>query len=584
MPLPAILEEIIAARGDAFEPNAARQEYLDNRDLWQLYLDLYELDADKIMVLLDRHGNEDDIKYKLRQKMSAVFNYVPMVVRMAINYIYSEAPQIEVNDQQLQSFVDDCDGAGTSLAQYVRQTALPLSLVLGFIDVMVQNPQTPAGMFVTAADVVESADGITPRVLTITPLQRINWSTQPTHEYNWLAFVDQDDEIKDPFARGIPIDATFSAKSDISTPSTAGFQIGDVEFFGSSFIRVSRYLVLDDGQEIKDESGNEVGFWIRSWQEQDSNGSVRWFHDGGFLPTSRVPVATLYYVRSIDHTKRHFGMSKIAMIAILTRKIIQLLSWTDEDVLANLALFVLPGAPPEDTEGNPLPLELHPFKVIWVSNDARVPASLLQGSTDHIRVKMELIDAYTQEILRLAYIIGASAEAERVTSGVQGVVMRNELFMELADLALGCDNFVIDLLALAKAWIDNKDITRGEFLKLNKPTVSFYKGPYSIDPLADVIANTQQMLTMFEKLSPTMMRNLYRQLVMAATSNDNSDRDTIFNEIDRSLSGVIEENATQRALAMAAVAQAAAAPDNTSVAVDATPNNGEFGSATLPGA
>jgi hypothetical protein len=143
--------------------------------------------------------------------------------------------------------------------------------------------------------------------------------------------------------------------------------------------------------------------------------------------------------------------------------------------------------------------------------------------------------------------------------------MRNELFMELADLALGCDNFVIDLLALAKAWIDNKDITRGEFLKLNKPTVSFYKGPYSIDPLADVIANTQQMLTMFEKLSPTMMRNLYRQLVMAATSNDNADRDTIFNEIDRSLSGVIEDNATQRALAMAAVAQAAAAPDNTSV-------------------
>jgi hypothetical protein len=584
MPLPAILEEIITARGDAFEPNAARQEYLDNRDLWQLYLDLYELDADKIMVLLDRHGNEDDIKYELRQKMSAVFNYVPMVVRMAINYIYSEAPQIEVNDQQLQSFVDDCDGAGTSLAQYVRQTALPLSLVLGFLDVMVQNPQTPAGMFVTAADVVESADGITPRVLTITPLQRINWSTQPTHEYNWLAFVDQDDEIKDPFARGIPIDATFAAKSDISTPSTAGFQIGDVEFFGSSFIRVSRYLVLDDGQEIKDESGNEVGFWIRSWQEQDSNGSVRWFHDGGFLPTSRVPVATLYYVRSIDHAKRHFGMSKIAMIAILTRKIIQLLSWTDEDVLANLALFVLPGAPPQDEHGNVLPLELHPFKVIWVSNDARVPASLLQGSTDHIRVKMELIDAYTQEILRLAYIIGASAEAERVTSGVQGVVMRNELFMELADLALGCDNFVIDLLALAKAWIDNKDITRGEFLKLNKPTVSFYKGPYSIDPLADVIANTQQMLTMFEKLSPTMMRNLYRQLVMAATSNDNADRDIIFNEIDRSLSGVIEDNATQRALAMAAVAQAAAAPDNTSVAVDTTPNNGEFGSATLPGA
>jgi hypothetical protein len=247
-------------------------------------------------------------------------------------------------------------------------------------------------------------------------------------------------------------------------------------------------------------------------------------------------------------------------------------------------LFVLPGAPPQDEHGNVLPLELHPFKVIWVSNDARVPASLLQGSTDHIRVKMELIDAYTQEILRLAYIIGASAEAERVTSGVQGVVMRNELFMELADLALGCDNFVIDLLALAKAWIDNKDITRGEFLKLNKPTVSFYKGPYSIDPLADVIANTQQMLTMFEKLSPTMMRNLYRQLVMAATSNDNADRDIIFNEIDRSLSGVIEDNATQRALAMAAVAQAAAAPDNTSVAVDTTPNNGEFGSATLPGA
>lgn len=575
MPLPASLAEILDALGDNFVPNSARAEYLEYRDLWQLYLDLYELDNQKIGALLDKHSGEDQLKYELRQKLAAVFNYVPMVVRMAINYIYSEQPQISVEgNEPLQNFINDCDGNGTTLSQFVRQNGLPLALVLGFVDVLVQNPATPEGMFETAEDVRQAAGTLSPRVLSITPLQRINWSTNPQHEYNWIAFVDNDDESRNPFISGIELDANLIGEPDSNTT-------GELEFAGKSFIRVCRYLVLegdkpDEVVEIRDDAGKAVGFWVKSWQGKDENNRIRWFHDGGFLPTARVPVATLYYSRSIDQKKRHFGVSKIAMIAILTKKILQLASWTDEDVLANLAMFVLPGNPPQDEKGNVKPVQLTPFGVIWIGNDAKVPAHMLQGDTDHIRVKMDLIDKYIQEILRLAYLIGASGQAERVTSGVQGVVMRNELFMELADLALSCDNFTLELLALAQSWISNQDISRAQLVKEINPKVAFYKGPYSIDPLADVIKNSESLITLFERISPLMVKNLYRQLALSALTNEDTDRDDILNEIDDSVDQTIAEDEQQR---QAAIAALGALDQN-----QQPPNNGEFGSATVPGA
>jgi hypothetical protein len=559
MPLPESLATIITTLGENFVPNSARREYVDNRDVWRLYLDLYELDKRKLELLIEAHADEATNKIAFRRKIGAVFNYVPTVIRMAINYIYSEAPIISVSDSRLAAFVSDCDGSGTPLAQYIRQSAFPLALVTGFVDVLVQNPATPDGMFVTAADDAAAAAQVNPRVLTITPLHRINWSTQPTHEYNWTVFVDTDNETTNPFVSGIRISANLAAaESEAGTVQAAGGEAtaGALEFAGRSFVRLSRYLRLetdggDDVLDLRDDDGRAVGFWVRSWQGLDDAGKPIWFHDGGWFPTARVPVATLYYARSIDPDRRHFGVSKIKEIAILTSKIIQLLSWTDEDVLANLALFVFPGQQPRDDNNNPIEYKLTPFGIIYAGKDAPFPPQMLQGETSHIKITMELIDSYIREILRLAYMIGASAEAEKITSGVQGVVARNELFMELSDLALAADGFTMDVLALAASWITNEDVTRAQLIERYKPVVNFKKSGYAVDPLSDIIANTNELLKVFEGLSPTMMRALYKQLAMSALSAEDESREVVFREIDAGFADMLRQREAAREAALA---------------------------------
>lgn len=585
MPLPEALQRIITPLADKFVPNAARREYFDNRPIWRLYLDLYELDGAKLAGLIEKHVDEDPEKYQFRQKLAAVFNYVPMVVRMTINYIYSEQPRITADDAGLQRFIQNCDGSGLPLAQFVRQTVMPLSLTLGFLDVLVQNPATPEGMFVTGADDVDNAAEVTPRVLPVTPLYRFNWSTKQTGEYQWIAFIDLDAEEANPFIPGIPLDP--SAEDKKPEGEAAPANANAVPFAGQSFIRISQYLRLEGNTpnqlvDLRDDAGRAVGFWVRSWQELDDDKKARWYHDGGWLPTARVPVATLYYSRSIDPMRRHHGISKIAMIAVLTKKIIQLLSWTDEDVVANLAIFVFPGNPPKDKDNNVLPVKLTPFGILYMGADAKFPATMLQGATSHIEIKMRLIDSYIREILRLAYILGVSAEAERINSGVQGIVARNELFMELSDIAGALDTFTLDLLALAKSWETNQDISRATLIQQYKPAVSFYKGPYAVDPLGDVITNTEKLIRLFEQLSPTMMQSLYKQLAMAALSNEDAARDQVFSEIDQNFRAMLAERAQQRSALMDSLGAAGGA-DETETNTNQPENNAEIGSGTSPG-
>jgi hypothetical protein len=73
-----------------------------------------------------------------------------------------------------------------------------------------------------------------------------------------------------------------------------------------------------------------------------------------------------------------------------------------------------------------------------------------------------------------------------------------------------------------------------------------------------------------------MVKNLYRQLALSALTNEDTDRDAILAEIDGSVEQSIAEDEQQR---QAAIAALGALDQN-----QQPPNNGEFGSATVPGA
>jgi hypothetical protein len=260
------------------------------------------------------------------------------------------------------------------------------------------------------------------------------------------------------------------------------------------------------------------------------------------LPTREVPISTLYYRKSLDAKRRHFGISKINIIAMLTLKIIQLLSWTDEDILANLALFVFPGKQPKDDNGDPIVVKLTPFKIIYTGDAPTNAASVLQGETSMIDVKLKIIDIYVREILRLAYMLGASAEAEKVTSGVQGVVARNELFMELGDLANGLDAYVRNILKWAAATATDQPEV------IDPPVqVSYYKGPYALDPLKDAIDAATKLIAVFERISPEMTRDVYKQLAAATLYNEDARRAEIFDDIDKGFDAEMQRRATLEA-------------------------------------
>lgn len=538
MPIPAPLRSAINAMGEKFDPAATRQEYVDTRDTWRLYLDLLEMDATKLPALIEKHSAEGDDKFQLRQKLAAIFNYVPLIVRMTVNYLHSEQPTYQVDDPGLKDFLGNCNGAGMSFASYVRREVLPLALTLGWVDVLIQNPATPDGMFETAADEAGAAEPLTPRAFTVTPLQRTNWAAKQTHDYLWVRFVDHENDGDNPF-------------------------VNDARPTDEAYITVSGFA-KNDGRPILTEDGSEAGFWVRSWRDPNDTSKKGWSHDGDWLPTRRCPVATLYYQQSIDPNRRHFGVSKIAMIAMLTKKIIQLLSWSDEQILANLAIFVFPGTPPVDTAGKPIPVSLSPFSVIYVGNEAKIDPRILQGETGHIKIIWEIIDAYVREILRLAYLIGASAESEQITSGVQGVVARTELFQELSDLAGGLDRFAFEVLALVASLNTNTDVTVDDLIATYKPNVNYYKGNYAVDPLADVIKNSLALIDAFQDISPTMVQSVYRQLAGSSLYNEDSSRDAVYAEIQENFARVVaDRKALQNAIVASGNAAAAGAAGNT---------------------
>jgi hypothetical protein len=528
--IPDILAKLLRQLANDFTPDQPRKEYLDHKDIWELYLSLYELDGTKLDVLIDKHDNEDDGKYQLRQKLAAVFNYVPSIMRMVVNYIFTEQPEFAVENEAINQFLANCDGRGTPYPLFVKRSILPLAMLFGFVDVLIQNPATPEGIFVTGADDAAAPPETNPVLFNVTPLQRINWSCREDGDYNWVRIRDDEGETADPFVQQVAIT--------------------------QRYLTITGHVTMSDGAQINDEQGREVGFWISSRQELEDNKTV-WVHDGGWLPMSYVPISTLYYLSSLDPHRRHFGLSKIAMIAVLTKKIIQVLSWTDEDILANLAVFVFPGTQPVDKQGNPIATKIAPWSVIWLGNNVQINPEILQGETSHIEIKMKLIDAYVQEILRIAYLLGVNSDGtQQVTSGVQAIVARNELFMELGDLAGSLDSFTYDVFSKFMAWKLGTDYSISQLLTDIQPRVNFFKGPYAVDPLAVVIANSQSLIDIFSRVSPTMVKSVMRQLAQAALYNEDQNREIVFAEIDRNFDAQVSEENARAAALEAAVQQA----------------------------
>jgi hypothetical protein len=494
MPLP---DNIRALIGPKFNPSRQRADYKTFIDDWKLYRDLTELDRGRLKSLLQKHGeNENEDKWKIRQGLASAFNLIPMILSMTRGYLYSEEPSIDVKDDACERFLADCDGSGTSWVNFVRQSALPLSMAYGWLDILVQNPFIPDG-FVTAADQRDSR--LTPTVFPITPIQRLNWSARSNHEYNWMTFAD------------IPAEPVSAFDSDAKATA--------------SYVTVSAAQLGPNGEQIP-------GFWVRHVGAEG-----KWVFDGDLIPTARAPIATLYYQRSNDPDRRHFGVSKIAMMAVLTLNTIQLLSWIYEDILANLSLLAIPTRdgklPKKEGSDDATPFaDIGAFSVVSYPRDAKGIPQYIQGATAHIKIKMTQVEMNLREIQRLALLIGASGSVQQASSGVQAVVQRTELFQELGDQAGALDVLTLDTLALVKSWETGEDWSRDRLTKEIQPRVSFYKGPFVVDPLPQLILNVNDIARVMGEVTPTLIKVMQKQLAAQCVYADDPSRKIVMEEIE----------------------------------------------------
>lgn len=535
MPIPAAIDKF-RKENKSFNPSAKGKLYTAQEKHWRRYLDLMELDGEKLVGMLEKHGTDEDAdKWAARQALVCAFNLVPSILGMVVDYIFDKPPEITAeSDEDITGFLGDADGAGMSFVELVRQEILPLALAMGFVDVLVQNPSVD-GAIISKADAAKA--GLGPNAVVFTPLQRLDASARPDHSYNWVRYMDESAESTNPFA---PAEKP-------TTYLTLSAAVADV---------------VENAEDAATGSTGETrarAFWVRSFKTKKSGG---WEHDGGFLADDRVPVATLYYRRSIDPKRKHFGVSKIAMIAVLTIKIIQVLSWTDEDILANLPLMAIPtqdGKLPKKSDGSLAIENLTTFSYIAYSAQSGTAPTIVQGDVSHIEIKLRLVELYLQEILRLAKLLGASAEAEQITSGVQGVVQRNELFKELSQISSSLDAFTLDVLALVKTTATDETWTAADVKEKAKASVRFHKGPWTMEPLAVLIADTEKLLRIFQRVSPTMATAVMRNLAMSALSTDDPSRAESIKEIEKMAKVEMERQAKEAEALTAATTAATAA-------------------------
>jgi hypothetical protein len=520
---PALLDAI--EKAPLYNPAERRSVFDGDVDLWKLYQDLTELDQKKLAALVEKHHEkEPEAKYALRQKVAVVFNLVPSILGMIRRYLFGEEPVFDVNDDpDLTSFLHDCDGNGTKFTRYVRDRVLQQAMTFGFVDVLVQNPATSVEVR-TEAD--RAAADLRPRLFTVTPIRRMNWSCQPNDAYNWVTFKDLANERKNPF--GAPVDARLA----------------------ESYIMLGVAGTIDGAGVDADKA-----VWVRS--SLDNRSKSIWSHEAGYFPTSRVPVATLYYTKSNDDDRRHYGLSKIAIMAILTKGIIQVLSWTHEDILANLALYCFPssgGKVPTKEDGTEKISDFTAFTVLWFDKDAKLGPSVLQGNVSHIEIKLKLVEMYVREILRLSHLGGVSGDNQgKEQSGWHAVVNRTELFQELIDLAGALDDFAIDTFALVKSMSSGEDWTRQRVIDELKVQAIWYKGPYTIEPVEQILKDAGAAIQMFRDVSPTMVENQFKRTARAVLYQDDPDLPAVVEEIEAN-SGKALENIRSAALIAEATA------------------------------
>ncbi len=174
-----------------FDPNSYSVAYWRMRNQWTDSLNLYEPLPETLSRYLHRYSSEDNKDFAERVKRLAQVNFTEYVVQFWNSMLFSSKPEIKCADSckdDVDAFVNDCNGFGDTLMEYARDVIAPTSFLYGICDVVVDLPSTSQDL-ITLAD--EQSLGLkNPYCYVIPPLNRIQWGLNNNKHYNMYTSYD----------------------------------------------------------------------------------------------------------------------------------------------------------------------------------------------------------------------------------------------------------------------------------------------------------------------------------------------------------------------------------------------------------
>lgn len=381
--------------------------------LWDMYIKLFE--GLNVHQFLHRHLREGEDSIKERRKRAYYLNYIEQIINIYAGFLFKqpikriveEKHTGEALDEQTEEFVqimqeimEDVDGCGTSIDDFMKTVAI-WNMVIGNQYILVDNKLTSSNL--KDADNktfdMQLDERLFPFCLRIPPHMIVNWEFDPHGKLLWFRYREPNPPVSDPLSDKI---------------------------LDNKNIKVERYVTWTreswSRHEVKLVSGKKDSKSERPVTKIKVTKIGGDFHNLGEVP--------LVIVRSREYSNSKFiGLSFIHDIALTSVALINVCSLLDEEMyqkaLTLLAVKRTNTNTPEFTIGG--------NNIMSYTGDQ--PPFFISPSLTPGQFFLEIIATLSNEIFRMAKLSGGTAVLEQALSGIAHAYLFNETNQALADQA-----------------------------------------------------------------------------------------------------------------------------------------------------
>jgi len=459
-----------------FNPAVRHPLYLSYEDTWRAYQDFAELDLADLRSgsYLQQFESEPTAAWLNRKARASVYNLCPLLVSIRKNYLFARRPtrHIEASPfrRELADFYHNCDRNGTDWTDFLREQIVPSAYIFGWSEVLFDVPSAPDGLRPQTQEQRRNMN-LKPYAVLLTPLDIIDWALDNRGHYHWVRVLE----------------------------STVGSDDPSNQDHG----QVDTYLQWLTG----------------NWERFDDEGNLL---SGDVNPLGAVPIVPLYFQRSRRYPR--LGVSLLKTAVANTEDVLNTVSLIQTDELYNVGMLRYPRRSPKDE----LPTRLGPNTVLAFDAEAKHAPDFIVGSVDHIRAKMQRVREAIDFILTEGKLLmGQSSQAQRIRSGVQGLVERLELFNELSDMADALERFELRVAAMVAGW------TKGQPVSPDELGIGItYHRDYALESLADAAETLSKTMRAVGGASPAAIKALLIGFIQRALPQGSPYLDEAITQVD----------------------------------------------------